>query len=116
MMNVANGHGRIFQFDFQVNRRDNGTLAGFTLDAQKQGEAEFFCKTFPKALFTGKGSLGICSEGLVLRNALCPFQPAVLCLPLEADVTREFKNHFESGGIFKMQPSEGRIGFCIIHD
>jgi hypothetical protein len=76
-MNISNGYDRIFQFDFQVNRRDNGTLAGFTLNAQKQGEAEFFCKTFPKALFTGKGPWEYAVKVLCFAILFVLFSPLI---------------------------------------
>jgi hypothetical protein len=115
-MDIDNHHGRVFRFDFRVDRRADGSLAGFTLEAQKQAEAEFFCKSYPMAMFDNNASIGLCEHGLRLKNALCPFQPADLCMPLSQQEIEEFQKFYEGGGLFEIHPHEGKIGFSVIHD
>ena len=114
-MEINNGYGRTFKFDFSINRVESGALAGFTLVAQKQREAEFFCKTFPEALYLERGGIGLLENGLRIFNEICPFQPADFCLPLNKETIKEFSEFYGSGGKFQIAPCDKGIGFVVIH-
>ena len=45
-----------FKLDFILDRDAEGKITGFTVIAQKQGEAEFFCKDFGLAFSVNKAN------------------------------------------------------------
>lgn len=103
-----------FELRFLVNRRANGVLSGFTIEAKEQAEAKSFCKTFPLAMNLQNGGLGICENGLRFINNICIW-PADFCLLLSEKDKNDFHRFYEGGGLYKIKPLEEKIGFAIIH-
>ncbi|HBB37404.1 MAG: hypothetical protein UX02_C0001G0304 [Candidatus Moranbacteria bacterium GW2011_GWC1_45_18] len=106
-----------FKLDFILDRDAEGKITGFTVIAQKQGEAEFFCKDFGLAFSVNKANFFLAGDALVLVNLACPFQPAKVAFHLKLKVYEELEKFYLGGGQFMIrQPLHpDTIGFRIVH-
>ncbi len=114
---------REFKLKFKLDRKA-GKIIGYTVTPRKQGEAEYFCKTFTKALSRKEGDMSLkcitnkarvlISGEIVLTNGCCPFQPAVVKFPITRAELEEL-NSFpgETCGFEYQDLRPAQIGFQI---
>jgi hypothetical protein len=114
-MKISVGETFQFEFDFEIDRNAKNELLGFTLLAEKQGVAKFFCQTFLRALADGQASIGLSHQGLVLRNELCPYQPADFCIILTKKDLLDFQKLCEAGGALTVYPIADS-GLKVVYD
>jgi len=108
-----------FKLRLTVDEDSSRNIIGFTFRAERQGEAEFFCLTFPEALARGRGQIRIFSaengtDTLVITNDLCPFQPAIIRFPLDEKAGRKMRDYAKKGDLVEvsdLRPSA--IGFMV---
>jgi len=114
---------REFKLKFRVDRDDDSKVTGFTVTAEPQGEAEWFCATFPEGMQQGRAGVQINSIGLSLFNENCPFQPAVKLFAASAlasdsltpEDIEQMREHAQAGGRFTVEQLSDPLGFRVHH-
>jgi len=104
---------RKFFLNFEIKEDEKGNPVSLILTAEKQGEAEFFCITFLKALGNRNAGFNPTDEGIIFFNEECPFQPAKIAFTLD-DKKREKLQEFlkvKKLAVMDMRPE--RIGIKI---
>jgi len=86
---------RKFFLNFEIKEDEKGNPVSLILTAEKQGEAEFFCITFLKALRNCKAGFNPTDEGILFFNDECPFQPADVYFSLDEDKRKKLQEFFK---------------------
>jgi hypothetical protein len=104
-----------FKLILEVRKDEDGKISGFKIISDKQGEAEWFCRTFEESLEQDKGSFFLVRpSSLELNNGVCPFQPARVQLALEEEDFRQLYENWKNIEGFRVMPmSPSTKGFNI---
>lgn len=122
VLNEGESGVREFKLNLTVDRVDD-KVTGFTVTAEPQGEAEWFCTTFPEGMQQGRAGVQLNSMGLSLFNEKCPFQPAVKLFPASALASdsltpqdiEQMREHALAGGRFTVEKLSDPLGFRVHH-
>jgi hypothetical protein len=102
-----------FLLNFEINEDKKDNLVNLTLIPEEQGEAEFFCTTFLKALKCGEAGFNPTANGIIFFNEKCPFQPAEITFQLDGIKQRKLQEFFEAKRLAVIDMRPKKIGIQI---
>ncbi len=104
---------RSFLLNFHIEENKKGNPTSLILTAEKQGEAEFFCITFFKALNRGKAGFNPTDKGILFFNEECPFQPAEIAFALDDEKRKKLQEFFKVKKLAVRDMRPEKIGIQI---
>ncbi|MFZ2970002.1 MAG: hypothetical protein WA063_02545 [Minisyncoccia bacterium] len=104
---------RDFHLNFEMEEDEKGNPTSLILTAEKQGEAEWFCVTFFKALSRGNAGFNPTDKGIIFFNKECPFQPAEIAFALDNEKQKKLQTFLKVKKLAVMDMRPKKIGIQI---